>query len=82
MTAQSVYSSRSCSTITSLNKIVISTSCDDMWKGGALLASYAIKNNLARIIWRQSRVAFELNQVQILYQEPLTTLIWKTSSQL
>ena len=44
MTGQSVYSGRcSCSTITSLNKISVSTSYDDVRRGRALLASYVIK---------------------------------------
>ena len=53
MTDQSVYSRcHSCSTITSLNKINVSTSYEDVRRGRVLLASYAIKksqNNLKPI---------------------------------
>ena len=46
VTDQSVYyRCRSCRTITSLNKIAFSTSYDNLRRGRAFLASYAIKKS-------------------------------------
>ena len=72
MAGQSVYSRcLSHSTIASLNKIGVSTSYDDMRRGRDLLALYAIKKSQDNLTPIPSH--FRTAQVQVLYQELLTT---------
>ena len=80
MAGQSVYSRcLSHSTIASLNKIGVSTSYDDVRRGRDLLALYAIKKSQDNLTPIPSH--FRTAQVQVLYQELLTTWTWKTGPQ-